>query len=505
MNNSSTLLYQTQQIKELEQLAINEQHLSITSLMQRAGKAAWVALQKKWFDARRIVVLCGKGNNAGDGYVLAKLAHEAGLQVVVLNVVAIDKLFGAAKEAAAACQEAGVVIADFSPEYLHQADVIVDALLGTGLVGAANDDFAHVITEANAAGCPILALDLPSGLEADTGNVARIAIKADLTITFIARKCGLYTGYARECCGEIVCDDLEVAQSLFYKVKPLAKILTLEELRPKLVRRSRIAHKGDFGHVLVVGGNFGMGGAVRMAAEAAVRVGAGLVSVATRKEHVCAINAARPELMCHGVDSGNCLQPLLEKASVIVLGPGLGQDEWAKMILEQVLNCQLPLVVDADALNLIAERFEVAAYNFYRDNWILTPHPGEAARLLGQTTATVQANRFTALAALQNKFAGVCVLKGAGTLITAASNNGDDCIGVCTAGNPGMASGGMGDILSGIIGGLVAQRLRLVDAAQLGVCAHSCAADIAVKARGEFGLLAMDLLPYVRQLLSAVV
>lgn len=499
MHNLSPLLYKTQQIRELEQLAIEKQHSSIADLMQRAGKAAWLELQENWPRARRISVVCGKGNNAGDGYVLAKLAHEAGFHVNVLKVVDIDKLQGAAKAAALACQQAKVPIFGFNPEKLHEADVIVDALLGTGLVGAVQGDFAHVIAEINAAHKPILALDLPSGLEADTGNVANIAVKADVTITFIARKCGLYTGSAREFCGRIICDDLEVDSSLFAMVRPSAKILDLEELRSNLPKRSRIAHKGDFGHVLVVGGNLGMGGAVRLAAEAAARVGAGLVSVATKKEHVFAINAARPELMCHGVDNCEQLNSLLANSDVVVLGPGLGQDQWAKTLLDGVINYQrhLPIVIDADALNLIAKYYNGGILK--KNDWILTPHPGEAARLLDQTNAFIQSDRFAALSMLQKKFGGVCVLKGAGTLVTAPRSD-NNLIGICIAGNPGMASGGMGDVLSGIIGGLVAQKMELSPAAQLGVCLHSSAADMAAHDNGEIGLLALDLLPYVRRL-----
>lgn len=500
MHNLSLLLYQTQQIKELEQLAVEKQNLSISVLMQRAGKAAWHVLREKWPKAKKIIVVCGKGNNAGDGYVLAKLAQEARVKAKVLNLVAIDQLQGAAKEAALACKQAKIPILNFSAESLQDVDVIVDALLGTGLKGAVQDEFAHVIKAINAANKPVLALDLPSGLEANTGRVANVAIKADVTVTFIGLKCGLYTGNAPDFCGEIICDDLDIEPSLFTIVHPMAKILDLEKSLCKLPKRSRTAHKGDFGHVLVVGGNFGMGGAARMAAEAAARVGAGLICVATKKEHICAINAARPELMCHGIDNNTQLEPLLASANVVILGPGLGQDEWAKSLLDKVINYAkpLPLVVDADALNLIAKYYNDGSLK--KDSWVLTPHPGEAARLLKQDTDFIQNDRFTALSMLQKKFGGVCVLKGAGTLVTAA--NDDGLVGVCDVGNPGMASGGMGDVLSGIIGGLIAQKMEQPYAAQLGVYLHSYAADLAAQENGEIGLLAMDLLPYIRKMLN---
>ncbi|MCK4608327.1 MAG: NAD(P)H-hydrate dehydratase, partial [Gammaproteobacteria bacterium] len=249
-----------------------------------------------------------------------------------------------------------------------------------------------------------------------------------------------------------------------------------------LPERSSIAHKGCFGHVLVVGGDRGMAGAVRLAGEAAIRTGAGLATVATRGEHIMAVSGMRPELMCYGINSGVDLAPLLARASVVVVGPGLGRSAWSLDLWQTVINDTKPKVVDADGLNWLAEN------SGYSDNWILTPHPGEAARLLGCDTVTIQQDRFKAVRALQQKYGGVCVLKGAGTLVADA-----DKIYICTAGNPGMASGGMGDVLSGIIGALLAQGLNLTEAARLGVMLHSHAADLAAERFGARALLASDL------------
>ena len=258
-------------------------------------------------------------------------------------------------------------------------------------------------------------------------------------------------------------------------------------LREYLPKRSRTAYKGDFGHLLVVGGNYGMAGAARMAAEAGARVGAGLVTVATQPEHLNLILQGRPELMCHAVNNSNDLLQLFEKSTVIVLGPGLGKDNWACDLWEQTLLVKQPMVIDADALNLLAERPQ------YCDRWILTPHPGEAARLLDSTVADVQADRFASARAIQTQYGGICVLKGAGTLIIS-----EEKIWLCAAGNPGMATGGMGDVLSGTIGALLAQGLSLEYAAAVGVLVHAKAGDCAAAKQGERGLLAGDLINYLQ-------
>jgi NAD(P)H-hydrate epimerase len=229
-----------------------------------------------------------------------------------------------------------------------------------------------------------------------------------------------------------------------------------------------------------------MAGAVALAGEAALRAGAGLVSVATRSVHAAVLTTRRPELMCHGVEDGGGLAPLLARADVVVLGPGLGRDDWGRALFGAVLDSGLPLVLDADALNLLALMPEL------RDNWVLTPHPGEAARLLGSTTAAVQADRFAALRALKDRYGGRIVLKGAGTLVAD-----DDGIQLCPCGNPGMATAGMGDVLSGIAGTLLAQHRP--QAAALAVLVHAMAGDAAARDGGERGLLAADLFPFLRR------
>ena len=311
-------------------------------------------------------------------------------------------------------------------------------------------------------------------------------------MTFIGLKPGLYTSKGPEYCGEVVCDPLAVPANFFERVSPYAELLEWKSIRHLFPRRARTAHKGDYGHVLVVGGDYGMGGAVRMAAEAALRVGAGLVSVATRPEHVSVVNCSCPEIMCHQLERDSDLDPLIKKATTIVAGPGLGKTDWSKALLKKILLTDHLKVLDADALNLLSEQPS------QNDNWVLTPHPGEASRLLDVSSQAIQDDRFSAADDIQKRYGGVVVLKGVGTLVKGK----DRLYKVCPAGNPGMATGGMGDILSGVIGGLMAQGLSLQDAAEAGVMIHSVAADRAAAEGGERGLLATDLMNYLRELVN---
>ncbi len=480
-------LYRAEQVRELDRLAIEDHGLSGATLMARAGAAAFAVLCARWPSTRRITVICGIGNNAGDGFVLARLAQQAGWDVSVVQLGDAGCLRGDALAAREAWLTSGGSTIAFAGEIAGTAEVLVDALLGTGLKREVSGEWKDVIEAMNASGIPVLALDIPSGLDADKGCVLGAAVKAEATISFIGLKQGMFTGQAPDYCGTIIFDDLGVPPELFSRVPASAARINLAGL-PVLKPRPRTAHKGDAGHVLVIGGEQGMGGAVRMAAEAAARVGAGLVTVATRAEHVPGIIAARPELLCCGIDDVAQMLPLIKVAHAIAIGPGLGRTPWAIKLFAAVLEARLPLVVDADALNLLA--LEPVA----REHWVLTPHPGEAARLLGCSVTTVQADRFGAITELQKRFGGTIVLKGAGTLVW----SGAGAIDICDAGNPGMASGGMGDVLTGVIAGLIAQGLELAEAARRGVCLHAAAGDQAAQA-GERGMLAGDLLPYLRQ------
>lgn len=485
-----TPLYSAAQTRQFEHLA-SAAGIAAGTLMARAGAAAFAVLRTRWPQARRIVVLCGVGNNAGDGFVLARLAQAAGCDVTVMQLGDASTLHGAALQALQDYRAAGGVSQDFSVADLATADVLVDALFGTGLSRDVGGAWRAAIEAINAAAKPVLALDLPSGLHADSGATLGVAVQAAATVSFLTHKPGLYTAAGLAHSGQVICADLDVPAALYADATPGALLIARDALAAWLPPRVRDAHKGQFGHVLVVGGEQGMSGAVRLAAEASARVGAGLVSVATRTAHAALLTLARPELMCHGVEHAAQLTPLLTRATVVAIGPGLGRGEWARELLACVLETRLPLVVDADALNLLARE------PVRRDNWILTPHPGEAARLLQCSTADIAADRYHAVRELAARYGGVAVLKGAGTLIARQ----DAPVMVCDAGNPGMASGGMGDVLTGVLGGLLAQGMDSFDAAQAGVLAHALAGDAAAR-EGMRGLLASDLLHCLRQVVN---
>ncbi len=486
-------LYRAAQVRELDRIAIEEYGIPGSTLMGRAGAAAFAGLCRHWPEARRIVVVCGLGNNGGDGFVVARLAAEAGLAVKVLHAGDVERLGGDARAAHHKLSGSTATLVAYHASHLQDADLIVDALLGTGLKGEVSGEWRQIIEDINNAERPVLAIDIPSGLDADTGCVRGSAVRAALTVSFIGLKQGMYTAAGPDHCGAIEFDDLGVPSEIFgeisNRVPPAATRIRLRDL-PRLSARRRDSNKGDYGRVLVIGGDQGMAGAIRLCGEAALRVGAGLVSLATHVAHAAVISAARPELLCYGVEQAPQLSPLLEKASVVAIGPGLGQSAWASRLFARVLDTQLPLVVDADGLNLLALEPQ------RRDNWILTPHPGEAARLLGAATAEIQADRFAAVVEIQKRYGGVVVLKGAGTLVYAGGR-----VDVCDAGNPGMASAGTGDVLTGVIAGLAAQGLNYEQAARLGVCLHAAAGDKAAE-QGERGLIASDLLPWLRLLLS---
>lgn len=458
------------------------------TLMQRAGQAAWQALAQRWPQAQRILVLCGTGNNGGDGYVLARLAHRAGRRVRVLHLPGRGPQSPQAQRACTDYIGAGGRIEVFDAALEH-ADVVVDAVLGIGLNRAPDAELAALLGAAATLDAPVLALDVPSGVDAERGTVPGAALRATLTLQFIVAHAGLHTGAALDYVGSTELADLDVPAAAFDGCAAQARAWTAGELAARLAPRRRDSHKGDSGHVLCIGGNLGGGGAAMLCAESALRSGAGLVSVATRRAHVAPLLARSPEAMAHAIEDGAELVPLLRKAGVVALGPGLGQDEWAQGLWRLALAAGTPLVLDADALNLLAQAPRAL------EDAVLTPHPGEAARLLGVSTQDIQHDRFAAAAALAERYRATVVLKGAGSVVAAPAQTPR----LIAAGNPGMAVGGMGDLLTGVIAALRAQGLSAFDAASVGALLHAAAGDVAAR-EGQRGLLPRDLLPALRRL-----
>lgn len=458
-------------------------------LMQRAAHAAWRALRRRWPEAGVLTVLAGRGNNAGDGYLIAALAQRAGWQVRVLAVGDPQELQGDAVLALGEARQAGVTIEAWHADALLQG-VLVDALLGTGITGEVREPYASAITAMNASGLPVLALDLPSGLCADTGRILGCAVRADLSVSFIGLKLGLFTGEGPDRVGALVFDDLQASAEVLLQTHPEGLRLC-ESTLPRLAPRSPTAHKGSFGQVLVIGGDLGTGGAALLSAEAALRCGAGMVSLATRPQHVTASLVRQPEIMCHGVESTYGLTRLVERADVLVVGPGLGQAPWGRSLLSLAAQRQVPQVWDADALNLLATGAVALP-----GECLITPHPGEAARLLKTSVAQIQADRPGAVRALATRYGCTALLKGAGTLVASP----DGRLTLCDRGHPAMASAGLGDVLAGVAGALLAQGLAPFEAAALAVWLHARAGEHL--GRQGRGLAASDLLVEIRLLLE---
>jgi hydroxyethylthiazole kinase-like uncharacterized protein yjeF len=484
-------IYSVATVREIDRTAIEELGISGYSLMTRAGAASVAAARERFPDARRWQIICGAGNNAGDGYVVARLAALDGIVVSVVAIVDPATLGSDAATAYGDFAAEGGVVMPWAGALDAAAELLVDGMLGSGLMRDVEGDFAAGVLAINEHAAPVLALDIPTGLHGDSGAVLGCAVRADLTVTFVGLKTGLFLDQGPDCCGELVFAGLDIPAAASAASAIEFRRIDDKFVEQHLPRRRRTAHKGDFGHVLVVGGAAGMPGAIRLCGEAALRGGAGRVSIATDPGHAAIIVANRPELMCHGVSGADDLRRLVDTADVIAAGPGLGQSPWAVELMAVLADCELPSVWDADALNWLAESPGKL------ENRVMTPHPGEAATLLGSTAADVQADRKSALQGLAELYGGVAVLKGAGSLVSST-------FGVpwlSTSGNPGMAAPGMGDVLAGIVAAMLAQGLAVEQAAATGVEIHARAGDKAAAA-GERGLLASDLLSELRGLIN---
>ncbi|HEX2138539.1 MAG TPA: NAD(P)H-hydrate dehydratase [Woeseiaceae bacterium] len=484
-------IYDTESVRRIDRRAIEEAGIGGYVLMQRAAAAALEAAGREFPRARRWQIVCGAGNNGGDGYVLARRAGERGIDVSVVALADPGSLSGDAATAYADFAGIGGAVRPWRGTLDAGAGLLVDAILGSGLSRNVEGAFAEAVNAVNDHPAAVLALDVPSGISSDTGKVMGTAVHADHTITFVGLKSGLFLARAADFTGTLSFAGLDIPPECRAPERPQMRRIDPADIRRQLPPRRRSAHKGDFGHLLLVGGGPGMPGAIRLAGEGALRAGAGRVTVATHPANCAVVMAGRPELMCHGVEDGRALLRLLKRVSTVAIGPGLGTDEWAFELLDACVKQAVPAVLDADALNLLAKNPR------RRDDWILTPHPGEAGRLLGQSAVAVQGDRLRSLASLRDLYGGTVVLKGAGTLVSAESGS----PWLCTAGNPGMASPGMGDVLTGIVAGLLAQGLAGETAAKVGVMAHAAAGDAAAGAAPR-GLLASDVLSNLRPWLN---
>jgi NAD(P)H-hydrate epimerase len=490
MTAKSDGLYTAEQVRCLDESAIDAHGIPGIDLMERAGRSVAESALRTFPRAKNWLVFCGAGNNGGDGYIIARLALEAGMDVVVCALKPMANLSGDASTAARRWHEAGGVTQTWPVERADRYDLMVDALLGTGLDRSPGVDYAAAIEVMNHSSAAVIAVDIPSGLNADTGNVMGLATRADRTVTFIGRKRGLYTADGPDYAGLVEFSDLETPDSVRESIKDSGILIRENVIKENLGVRSRNSHKGSFGWLLGIGGNSSMSGAVRLCGEAALRSGAGKVTLATSPDHAALVNLTCPELMVRGVSRGKQLQTLLRQIDVIVIGTGLGQTSWSENLFRTCMKTEVPMVLDADGLNILARLFpEMGGKALPRGKWILTPHPAEAGRLLGAPAREVQFDRVAVAQELSRRYDAVVVLKGCGTVVADQSGR----YAICPLGNPGMATAGTGDVLAGVIGALVAQHLGLWEAAVTGVVAHARAGDLAASEIGERGMLASDI------------
>lgn len=485
------LLYSAEQSHQIDRDVISTGTDGF-ALMQKAAAFTVDCMLKQYSDSRRIAIIAGGGNNGGDGLVMAVLLAEQGLMVDVFTVSEPENYQHEAQQAYKLLLSAGLSCQPLKPDTICDYDLLVDAVLGIGQQAPLRQNILDVITWINTSGKPCLAVDMPTGIDANTGSVLGEAVKAECTVTFITRKLGQFIGDGPKFCGDLYYSGLDIGEQFRQKQQGVS-LLDFSGLKQLLKPRRVDSHKGNFGHVLVVGGEEGYGGAAILAAVAAIRLGAGKVTLATKACHVMPALNSQPEVMVKSVLNSGQLEPLLEQASVVVVGPGLGQESWGKELLHKVLDSDLPTVFDADALNLIADMHEIPDLS----NAILTPHPGEASRLLGLAGGDIQQNRIQAITLLQEKYQATVLLKGAGSLLAD-----DNQTAVCPYGNAHMASGGMGDVLSGMIGAMLAQGLELMPALELAVVLHAKAGDLVAQEVGGLGLVASDLLDYARRLMN---
>jgi ADP-dependent NAD(P)H-hydrate dehydratase / NAD(P)H-hydrate epimerase len=478
-------VYTAASVRAMDRSAIEQAGIPGYTLMQRAGEAAFNALRRHWPTTRIVAVLCGPGNNGGDGYVVARLARAAGLDVRAIAPAGARGLRGDAARAQADFTAAGGRVLALDADALDGCDLAVDALLGTGIDRPLDDPYSVAIRQVNRLQVPVLALDIPSGLHADTGEPQGLAVRASRTLAFVALKSGYFLGQAPDHVGTLEFAGLDVPKDIRDAHDPVMRRIDAGVTTSALQPRLRSAHKGDHGRVVIVGGH-AMPGAARLAGEAALRTGAGLVTVATSAEGAAAILAGRPELIVGTASSRPEFENLCRFSS-IAIGPGLGMQDGTGTAIEAALEVAGELVLDADALNFLAGNPRKS------DRWILTPHPGEAARMLGAQPAEIQRDRLGALRMIVERYGGTCVLKGANTLVQGPTHT----PWVCDRGNPGMATAGSGDVLTGMIAALLAATHDRELAATAGVFLHAEAGDRAAR-HGMRGMIASDIVAELR-------
>jgi NAD(P)H-hydrate epimerase len=494
-------------MKEVDRAAVEDFGIPALVLMENAAIGLTDAITDNYPRISSAAILCGPGNNGGDGLALARHLTIRGYHVEVSLLTAGGGLSDDAQTQLNICRNQGIAMREFGPdESLHPAiesarslDIVVDALFGIGLTRPLSGHFAEAVESLNSIAAPKIAVDLPSGLDGSSAEIPGLHFGADLTVTFGAPKIAHVFPPAAESVGEVVVADLGVPLELIERAPGDLHLLVGDEVGAHLMPRPLSSHKGDYGHVVLMAGSEGKAGAAILAARSAVRAGAGLVTAAVPRSIVHTVDLGSIESMTLALpvtDRGGLDRESVERVldfaadkDVLALGPGLGTEpSTVEVIRSVVLGSELPLVVDADGLNAFADDLQSLATR--RGESVLTPHPGELARLLSMTAQEVQADRVAAARSAAERSQSVVVLKGYRSLIATPGGR----VFVNSTGNPGMASGGTGDVLTGLIAGLLGQGYAPLVAAQLGVYLHGLAGDLAAEEAGQIGLAARDVL-----------
>lgn len=499
------------QIREIDRQTIEEYGVPGLILMENAGSATARVVLDEFPDARSAAIFAAAGNNAGDGFVIARHLINAGLNIAVYLTAPADKLRGDALTNYKAMVHTGAYIVKLSEDFSNyeEADLVIDALFGTGLTRPIEGRYAKTINFINSLPVPKLAVDLPSGLDADTGRPLGMAIKADVTVTFIVPKIGLAVHPGIEYAGKTYVADITTPKALEDEIR--CELTTAKTVKGLLPTRESDTHKGTFGHLLILAGSPGKTGAAILTARGAGRAGAGLVTVGVPKSLNAVFETSLQEAMseplpdtprgCLGSTAADIvLGGLMERKTALVIGPGISTTEETKSFLfEVLLNSPLPVLIDADALTNISEQPDILKK--MRAPCVITPHPGEMSRLTDKSIKEIQADRIGIardFAAMYNVYV---VLKGARTVIADPGGR----VFINPTGNSGMATGGTGDVLSGVIGGFLAQAMKPLDAAVLGVYAHGLAGDMCAEQLGMTGILAGDLASMMPRSLKRII
>ncbi|MDB3950068.1 NAD(P)H-hydrate dehydratase [Gammaproteobacteria bacterium] len=486
-------IYTAQQVKAFEKSSFIKEGDDQRAMIEAAKLT--VEVLNTDYPTSEFLILCGPGNNGGDGYFIGIGLSELKKSVKFIDVLGHAKKSPLCEHAFKVAEDSDFINAKTLKD-ISSKTVIVDAIFGIGGRIDLGSKLEEILSDCNKFESKV-AIDVPTGLDSNTGEISKACFNADKTITFIGYKLGQRINEGKNYCGKLILKDLGLGMEK--NVSPTVNELSFEDIKKNIPKRRENSHKGDHGKLLIIAGDEGFGGAGIMSSESGLKTGAGLVKLLTRKSHVSASLARNPEVMVSGADNAQDIEANLDWPDAIVAGPGMFQNYWSEQILYKLLGLvadnNIPTLLDAGALRLLSHKAfsKIKLHN----ETVLTPHPGEAAEMLNIAVKEIQKDRIKSAKALQKKYGCIIVLKGNGTIIC---NKND--VYLCSSGGPELAVAGSGDILSGVIGSLIAQGLAPFEAAKTGVEIHALAGEEFVKDVGEIGLAAGELISYIRKFLN---